>query len=265
MTTDPPGVAGAANAVSHAPWLSVIVATWNAARTLERCLESIVEQSERDLELLVVDGGSTDGTVSMLQRHAAHIAWWQSRPDRGIYDAWNQALTHARGRFVCFLGADDAWSSHNAVATLRAATADADYDLVSSRGLMHDPATGKAWVWGGKWDYHRLGRRMILCHPGLLHRRELFARYGGFDTRYRIAGDLDFLLRLPQSLRTLHLDFVSVHVEVAGVSRRNVLQRLAEQRLALSRSARHGPVLAWLAWLDRLWRYPVARLLGLPP
>ncbi len=264
MSTGPPVIAAPAAAVGQAPWLSIVVATWNAARTLERCLASIAAQTEQDLELLVADGGSTDGTVAILHRHSAQIAWWKSRRDGGIYDAWNQALAHARGRYICFLGADDAWASPMSVAAIRAAVCGIDYDLVSSRGRVLDPGTGSESVFGEAWDYGRLGRRMVVCHPGLLHRRELFEHFGAFDTRYRIAGDLEFLLRLPRSVRTLHVDTVSVDIEGAGVSRRNVMKRLREQRLVLSRSPRHGAVRAWLAWLDKLWRYPLARLLGLP-
>lgn len=264
MSTEPSTVAAPDAPAGPAPWLSIVIATWNAARTLERCLASAIGQTEQDLELLIADGGSTDGTVAILQEHSARIAWWQSRRDGGIYDAWNQALAHARGRYVCFLGADDAWSSPMSVATLRAAERGIDYDLVTSRGRVLDPATGSESVFGEGWDYCRLGRHMVVCHPGLLHRRELFDHYGVFDTRYRIAGDLDFLLRLPRSIRTLHIDTVTVDIEAAGVSRRNVMQRLREQRLVLSRSPRHGSMRAWLAWLDKLWRYPLARLLGLP-
>jgi hypothetical protein len=101
---------------------------------------------------------------------------------------------------------------------------------------------------------------MVVCHPGMLQHRSLFEQYGFFDSRYRIAGDLDFLLRLPESTRSLHVPTVTVHIEAAGVSRTNVLARLREQREVLSRCSRYGPVRAYLTWLDKLWRYPVARI-----
>ena len=252
-----------ASRVSEAPRISIIIATSNAARTFERCIASITGQQFTDWELLVSDGSSTDATVDILRRHADQIAWWRSEPDGGIYDAWNQALAHARGDYVCFLGADDAWAANDSLALLFAAMGSVDYDLVTSRGLMFDPATGKKLRFGGKWDYRRLGRRMIVCHPGMLHRRALFQQHGGFDTRYRIAGDLEFLLRLPADTRTLHVDVTSVLVEASGISRRNVFPRLREQRLVLARCPRYGPFHAWCAWLDKLWRDPLARLFGL--
>lgn len=249
--------------IEEIPRLSIIIATWQAAATLERCLKSIIDQDFNDWELLLADGASTDGTVDLIGKYERHIAWWQSDKDEGIYDAWNQALPHARGEYVCFLGADDAWADSGALARIFAAIGNQQYDLVTSSGLFLDSATGKSLTFGSAWDYRRIGRRTVVCHPGLLQRRSLFRDYGLFDTQYRIAGDLDFLLRLPRDLKTLHVDTTSVVVEAAGVSRRNVLERLREQREVLTRCKRYGPLLAYLTWIDKLLRWPIARMLNI--
>lgn len=252
--------AHATQTVGLTPRLSIIVATWNAARTLQRCLDSIRDQSFGDWEVLVSDGASTDATVELIRRNESMITWWRSEKDAGIYDAWNQALDHARGEYVCFLGADDAWISPDSLQRLFSAIGGGEFDLVTSRGLAFDTGRGKSFEFGEAWDYRRIGRRMVVCHPGMLHRRELFERYGKFDAGYRIAGDLEFLLRMPEDIRTLHINEASVRVEVAGVSRMNVLPRLREQRTALSRCKRYGPLRAYIAWIDKLWRYPIAKL-----
>lgn len=245
------------------PRLSIVIATWQVASTFERCLDSIIEQDFKDWELLIADGNSTDGTVDLIRKYEPHIAWWQSKDDGGIYDAWNQALRQARGEYVCFLGADDAWSESGSLTRLFEAAEGREYDLITSRGLFFDSSNGKSFLFGSAFDYGRIGRRMIVCHPGLLHRRSLFLTHGFFDTRYRIAGDLDFLLRLPEDLNALHVDTKSVIVEAAGISRRNVLARLREQREILTRCERYGPVRAYIAWIDKLIRFPFARLLNI--
>ncbi len=244
---------------TRAPRLSIVMATWQAAGTLERCLDSIIEQDFTDWQLVVADGASTDDTTDILKRYADYIGWWRSEPDGGIYDAWNKALAHASGEYVCFLGADDAWADRDVLSRLFARIGNAEYDVVTSVGRFTNSDTGKAMRFGSAWNYSRLGRRMVVCHPGMLHRRSLFEDYGLYDTRYRIAGDLDFLLRLPKSIRALHVDLISVIVEAAGISRRNVLPRLKEQRDVLSRCPRYGPIKAYVAWLDKLWRYPIAQ------
>jgi glycosyltransferase involved in cell wall biosynthesis len=242
------------------PRVSIIIATYNAACTLERCFESVIGQTLSSWELLVADGGSTDDTVSVIERYKNHISYWHSHADQGIYDAWNQALQKATGEYVCFLGADDAWSNSAVLSMLFDAINGAEYDLVTSRGCVFDPGTGKQVLYGAEWNYQKIGRRMVVCHPGMLTRRDLFLRYGNFDTSYRIAGDLDFLLRLPSDVRALYVDRVTVVIEAAGISRMNVIPRLREQRRALSQCPRYGVARAYLVWLDKLWRYPIAKL-----
>lgn len=246
------------------PRLSIVIATWNASTTLQRCVRSIVDQRFVDWELLISDGNSTDGTVELIRQYEDHIAWWQSKPDNGIYDAWNQALANAKGEYVCFLGADDAWSDPCALERLFDAMHGQIYDLVTSRGLIFAPQSDETIEFGGKWSYQRIGRRVVVCHPGLLHRQSLFRNYGLFDTRYRIAGDLEFLLRLPADLNTLDVPVISVRVQGGGISRKNFFKRLREQREILKRDERFGVIRAYLIWFDRLWRYPIARLFRIP-
>ena len=226
-------------------------------------LKSVFAQDFAEWELLIVDGGSTDGTLAIIEQHADQIAYWHSHPDKGIYDAWNQALALARGEYVGFLGADDHWFDATALATLFSTIGAGTYDLVSSRASVTFPS-GRKQVFGTGWEFGRFGRKMGICHPGLLHRRALFEEYGLFDDRFRIVGDLDFLLRLPASTRALHVDCVTVGIGGGGISRDQVLLRLREQRQALSRCPRFGAIRAYTIWLNKLWRYPIARLLDLP-
>jgi glycosyltransferase involved in cell wall biosynthesis len=251
------------NAGISPPRLSIVVATFNCATRLQACIDSIVAQTSSDWELLVVDGGSTDGTVDVIQSNLEHVAYWHSRPDAGIYDAWNQALECATGEYVCFLGADDAWHAPDVLASVFAAIGDRQYELVTGRGLLVDGAGRAIEEFGRPWDYRRVMKRMTICHPGALHRRELFRRFGAFDTGYRICADYEFLLRLPASLRSLHLDMTMVDVADGGVSRIRRMSMLKERFRAQVRSSRVGPVRASLYYLDKLWRIPVARVLGI--
>lgn len=248
------------NEARREPFVSVVVATLNARAGVESCIESVAGQSAVDWELLVADGGSTDGTLDVLARQADRIAWLESRQDRGIYDAWNRALPHCRGRYVMFLGADDRLAARDVLARLMSAVGTGDPDLVTSHGmLVRDGTIGSGKI-GKAYDWKAIGRRMVVCHPGLLHARRLFEVHGPFDASLRIVGDFEFLLRLPEDTTSVHADVVSVLIGDGGVSRRKVLPRLREQRQVLARHPRFGPARAWWIWLDRLWRFPVARL-----
>src|SRR3990170_1119466 len=89
------------------PLFTIIVATLNSAHRLPRCIASFAGQTYPRRELIVMDGGSTDGTVDIIRTQGPAVAYWESSPDRGIYHAWNKALAHAHGEWICFLGADD--------------------------------------------------------------------------------------------------------------------------------------------------------------
>ena len=89
------------------PLVTVVTAVFNGQPNLAGCLESILRQDYPNIEHIVVDGGSSDGTVDVLRQYDDRIAYWQSEPDKGVYDAWNKALAEAHGEWICFLGVDD--------------------------------------------------------------------------------------------------------------------------------------------------------------
>ncbi|HWU71600.1 MAG TPA: hypothetical protein VN017_09645, partial [Pseudoxanthomonas sp.] len=117
---------------------------------------------------------------------------------------------------------------------------------------------------GQPWSYRKVARRMTICHPGALHNRNLFTRFGMFDTSYRIAADYEFLLRLPADSRTLHLNKIIVDVADGGISRSHRWKMLAERYKAQAQCPRIGRLRAAINYADKLWRIPVAHLLGIP-
>ena len=89
------------------PLITIIIAVFNGAKTLQQCIDSVAQQSYSNKQLIIIDGGSSDGTVDLLQANDQSISYWVSEPDKGIYSAWNKGLLKAEGEWICFLGADD--------------------------------------------------------------------------------------------------------------------------------------------------------------
>jgi glycosyltransferase involved in cell wall biosynthesis len=89
------------------PLISVVTVVFNGAKTLRETITSIIPQLCDDVEYLIIDGGSNDGTVDIIREYERHLAYWISEPDRGIYDAWNKAIDASQGEFISFVGADD--------------------------------------------------------------------------------------------------------------------------------------------------------------
>ena len=243
------------------PRLSIIIATFNAERTLESCLSSVFSQKFDDYEVLIADALSTDATVPIIEKYRHQIAYWHSKRDSGIYDAWNSLLDKTKGEYICFLGADDLYAGDEVLQCVFDAVGSRRFDLISSRGIL--VGSEKEHFFGSAWNYRKIARRITVCHPGLMHHRSLFEKYGKFNSGYRIVGDYEFLLRLPIQTTSLHVDSATVRVADGGISRLKYMDMLREKRSAQSACARIGKFRAWINYYDKLWRIPIARALGI--
>jgi glycosyltransferase involved in cell wall biosynthesis len=219
------------------PRITVIVAVLNGASTLRRCVDSIRAQTYPDVELVVVDGGSTDGSVEILESYGPAVSWFRQK-GTGIFDAWNQALDHATGEWMCFLGADDRFWNPRVLSDMAPHLSRADADGIRVVYGKVAAVSGNGEVrrlMGRPWERVRERLRWEMCipHPGLFHHRSLFERHGRFDDSYRIAGDYDFLMR---ELRDGEARFVPEVVTTAfqegGMSNRPEFTRTALHEMA---------------------------------
>ncbi len=201
--------------MKEVPSVSVIVAVFNRAATLQSCLDSIFAQSVQPLETIVCDGGSTDGSREILAANDGRLTYWHSQRDRGVPHAWNMALTRATGEWVCFLGADDRFAKSTSVATLLDALTDPADNYVSGQAVLVDDGGRARRVVGTRWDWEQMKNYQNIAHPGSLHRRDLFAQYGNFSEAYPIAFDYDFLLRVGRAIKA---EFVAEPVTLMGMS-----------------------------------------------
>lgn len=183
--------------------ITIIIAVYNAAPSLQRALDSALAQQGVAVQLVVIDGGSTDGSVDILKKYSSQLAYWESSSDRGIYHAWNKGIAHAQGDWVHFLGADDTYWDEYSLARLAATLERAnrhDISLVYGQVAMLDSRGLPFAILGKPWSEiapHALDK-MPFPHPGVLHRRALFERYGSFDESFRIAGDYEWFCRVLQ-------------------------------------------------------------------
>lgn len=204
--------------MSHetASLVSIIIAVFNGKATLQQCIDSIELQTYSNRELIIIDGGSTDGTVGLLQENAERISYWISEPDRGIYSAWNKGLAIAKGEWICFLGADDyLWDSSVLERVAGALKLLSDkyrvaYGQIMLVGIDGNPIStiGQAW----EEVRESFKQQMSIPHVGAMHRRSLFERHGIFDESFHIAGDYELLLR---ELKTAEAVFLP-NIIVAG-------------------------------------------------
>lgn len=224
--------------------ISVITAVYNNCDNICDALDSILSQSDTDIELVVIDGASDDGTVDVLRNYAEHIDVLVSERDSGIYDALNKGISHASGDVIGFLHSDDLFADKHVLARITKAFSDPEVDAVyGDLVYVQKGDTDKVIRYWRSGDYspRRLGWGWMPPHPTFYVRRSVYVRLGGFDTSLRIAADYDCMLRfLTQGVRAAYLPETLVRMRIGGVSNRslkNILRKSAEDYQVLRR---HG-------------------------
>lgn len=249
---------------------SIIVAVFNADQTLQRLLDSVRSQTYRDFELIIIDGGSTDNSIRLINKNSSLITYTISEPDDGIYDAWNKGLAVASGEWICFLGADDYFIRQDYFQTALCAISALPpaikvlyqpVRLVDSSGRgIYD--VGDSWSVASK----KFKQLMVIPHQGVLHHRDLFIMHGRFDDSFKIVGDYEFLLRHLKSHDAVFMGGdPAVAMQVGGISNnpRYSILLLNEVRRAQKKNAVSGPGLYWmLAYFKVLIRNAIASLFG---
>ncbi len=194
------------------PKISVITVVYNAEKTVERTIKSVIEQKYEKLEYIVIDGGSTDETINIIKKYSEFITSWISEPDGGIYDAMNKGIALATGDYICFLNADD-WFCRRALQTIANFSKGIEADvlvgnIVSVSGTtkrLEYPKPLESILWG-----------IPTAHQAYFVKKTCM---GYFDTQYRIAADYKMLLNLYLSGKTFHyVPYSLVYFSLGGFS-----------------------------------------------
>jgi glycosyltransferase involved in cell wall biosynthesis len=254
--------------------ISIIVPTFNAQETLARCLDSAIAQTLPEKEIIVVDGGSTDGTLEIIRQFSTHLADWSSERDGGIYDAANKGLRRAQGEWIYFLGADDLFFDDTVLDQMAPILrgSNPNVRVVYGRVAMLGRNDEVLAVLGAPWpeSRKRLDSYMSLPHQGIFHHRSLFQEHGEFDPTYRTGGDYEFLLRELLHREALFAGGVTVATcRTGGRSSRasDHIRLLREWRRAQKQHGVRMPPLRWLvafggACLQRLLYFLLGQKAG---
>lgn len=198
---------------------TVIIATYNAQDYIESTLKSIVNQGYDDLELVIVDGLSTDKTLEIVNKYSSHIQKIISEKDHGIYDAWNKGIKNSINEWILFLGSGDTltpgslnrYSEFIASNPMSFQFISSKINLVRADGRI-TRVIGKAWSWSCFRKF------MCTSHVAALHNRTLFVDHGYYDSNFLIVGDYELLLRAQDKLKAGFVDDIQANMLVGGVS-----------------------------------------------
>lgn len=206
--------------------ISVITAVLNKRDTIAEALDSALAQTHDDIELIVIDGASTDGTQEILRGYSDRIAVLVSEPDQGIYDALSKGLGLASGEVVGFLHSDDIFADAQVLDKIAAVFAAQGVDAVYG-DLEYVKKTAPTRVvryWkSGEFSLKKLRHGWMPPHPTFYVKRTVYERLGGFDLSYRIAADYDCMLRfLGSGMRAAYIPEVLVKMRLGGTSNRSL-------------------------------------------
>lgn len=175
--------------------VSIITVVYNAVATIEQTILSVVKQDYSNIEYIIVDGGSTDGTLDIVKKYEKKIALWLSEPDHGIYDAMNKGLTHATGNYIYYLGADDCLLAPTSISQVVSFLQDnPEVDVLCASVMMVDSVYRIEKVYSSNFSEADVLSGYNTPHQGMFVRREILQKHR-FDTSYHIAADYKNFLK----------------------------------------------------------------------
>jgi glycosyltransferase involved in cell wall biosynthesis len=211
---------------SDFPIISVVTIVYNGIPYIERAIQSVLSQDYAGLQYIVIDGGSTDGTVDLIKKYEGQSFCWLSEPDQGISDAFNKGIKIATGELVGILNADD-WYEQGALWEVANAHRAAPQAVVHGRLRYWQDAQTPYYEFGG--NDSRLKSYMSVNHPTVFVPRVIYEKHGVFDLKYRHAMDYDLMLRFKSAgVQFIYLDTVLSNMLLQGVSDRQWLKTQKE-------------------------------------
>lgn len=255
----------------EAPWVTVVTPSYNQGRFLRRAIDSVLAQSYPNVELIVMDGGSTDESRAVLRSYGDRF-FWRSGRDGGQADAINQGLRRARGSILAYLNSDDLLEPHAAETVVRYFRRQEEWDLIYGRAY-HLDADGRrtGWYPTEPFTFARLLERCVICQPAAFWRRRVQDRIGLLDARLRCALDYDYWLRLAAAGgRLVHIPETLAGSRLHPATKTNALRRtcLAEAIAVCRAHAGAAPMAHYHAyWQERTYGagWDWARLLAVHP
>jgi len=203
------------------PRLSIVTVAYNSARTIEDAILSLHAQTFQDFEHIIIDGGSSDGTMEIVNRLKRPQDSAISEPDRGIYDAMNKGLGLATGEFVGFLNSDDFLAGPDALQSLVSKLEETGADCIWG-DVVHITDEGRPvrYMSGAVFNPALFSLGIMPPHPTFYARRQSIVQAGGFNAKYRIAGDFELMIKLYKQpgFRGIYAGALITVMRIGGVS-----------------------------------------------
>lgn len=216
--------------------VSIVTVVLNGERTLERTIQSVINQTYDNIEYIIVDGGSSDGTIDIIKKYEKYLAYWTIGLVRGIYDQMNEGIDLASGDIICFLNSDDLFYDNNVLEVVtKEFKKDEKVGIVYGCTEYFSDFAGVKYIKGKKMNCLELWKGMSICHQSMLYRKQLFNVLGKYDTRFKIVADHEFLLRFlkrrgEHGYKDVFINNVISKYSIHGISAKKLFSTLKESK-----------------------------------
>ena len=252
-------------ASNNKPMISIITVVFNGEKYLEQTIKSIIDQTYKNFEYIIIDGGSTDGTLEIIKKYEDKISYWISEKDKGISDAFNKGVMAAKGDYINFQGDGDGFLSSETLEEIFKDIKAGELSIISTRIQRVDEDGNKIYrsKFVKNFDKRSLLFRMSLPHQGLFVPRSYFEKYGLFDLNNKFCMDYEHLLRSYRNFPSvITTDIVSARWRDDGIGNGRTLEIFKEYD-KIKRDNKIASVLVLgiiKYWI--LFKYCVKRLIG---
>lgn len=204
--------------ITALPLITVITVVLNGEKYLEETIQSVINQTYPNVEYIIVDGGSTDGTLDIIKKYEDKIDYWVSEKDNGIYDAMNKGLRVALGKWIGFLGSDDYYEATALEELIKSFYIDDEVEVLygNSKVLLGNQLL---YIRNPTSNIKEIEKSFIFFHPDSIAKINLYKKLGYYDNSYKIAGDYDFFLRAYfNGAKFKKVETIALNFRISGTS-----------------------------------------------
>ncbi len=207
------------------PLISVVTVVFNGAKNIEKTIVSVLNQNYKNVEYIIIDGGSTDGTIEIIKKHEPKIKYWTSKPDKGIYDAMNKAIDIATGEWINFMNCGDRFASDE---VLNLFTIKQNADLLYGNAIIEYAEFNAPFK---KYSLDKMWNRSPFCHQACFVRTSLMKQYK-FNLEYKIGADHDLFFRAyKENRKFLDLDVLICYFDgTEGATEKGIITAIQDKK-----------------------------------